>query len=43
MSEDYRRGQWAALDRVLQLLNTIEERHIDRSKLYAMILDLRPR
>lgn len=42
MSDEYRRGPRAALDRVLQLINTIEERHIDRSKLYSMILELRP-
>lgn len=39
----YERGQWRALNDVLALLNTYEEKLVDKRKLYADILAMSPK
>ena len=41
MTGEHRRGQWDALDRILELISH-EDRLIDRDLLYSEILKLRP-
>lgn len=39
----YRKGQWDAYDRVLNLLNTIDEDPVKKGTIYGKIMDLRPK
>jgi hypothetical protein len=39
---DFERGQWHALNKVLALLNTYDEKVVAKGKLYDDIMELRP-
>lgn len=39
----YMRGGWRALDDVLALLQTYEDRFVKKSELFQTIMDMRPR
>jgi len=41
-SDDYRRGQWRALNDVLGYLNTLEDRIVDKATIYRAVADMRP-
>lgn len=38
----YRRGQWAAFNRVLHWINEQEQRDIPKGDLYDAVMDMRP-
>ncbi|MDR3503038.1 MAG: hypothetical protein P4L79_10710 [Legionella sp.] len=40
--DDYIRGQWLSLNRILDYLNTLDEQVVNKKKLYHDIFDLRP-
>lgn len=40
--DDYRRGEWAGYDRVLNYLNTLDEQCPDKKRIYAAIMEMRP-
>ena len=42
VTNGYRSGQWFALTRILDLLNTYETRTISKAQLYRDIMNLRP-
>lgn len=39
---EYRRGQWAAYNEVLNWLNTLEEQKIDKKEIYKVVSAMRP-
>lgn len=40
--DGYISGQWEAFNRVLNLLNTFENRDVAKKDIYALVSDLRP-
>lgn len=36
------RGQWAAFDRVLAYLNTLEDKKVDKAEIYKAVMAMRP-
>jgi hypothetical protein len=38
----YEMGQWATLNRILNYLNTLEDREVDKVRLYHEIFEWRP-
>lgn len=43
MNEDYRRGQWDAFNRVLNLINTFDKNMVDKTSLYAKVMEMIPK
>jgi len=42
INRDYECGQWYSLNRVLNYLQTLDHKMIDKNKLFADIMDMRP-
>ena len=40
---DYERGQWAGLNQVLNYLNTLDTKKVDKAELYAAVMEMRPK
>ena len=42
MNREYERGQWTSLHRILALLNTYDDKYVNKSQLYKDVTNMRP-
>jgi len=43
LSRAHQKGEWRALDRVLNLINTYDKNLVNKKDLYSDVLDMRPK
>lgn len=43
IAQAYECGQYNAFNRVLEHINTYEDKYIDKHKIYSVIFDMRPK
>ncbi len=41
--DDYERGEWATLSRIMDHLNTFDDREIPKKALYRDLMEMRPK